>query len=62
LFLKVLAEPTFIADFDIDDKATPSGITFKPDDTKMYITVRTNYNLMSTIPDYGANFSLNCKI
>ena len=34
-----LAEPTFIADFDIsDDEGSATGITFKPDGTKMYIT------------------------
>ena len=34
-----LAEPTFIADFDISDKeGSATGITFKPDGTKMYIT------------------------
>jgi len=34
-----LAEPTFIADFDISsDEASATGITFKPDGTKMYIT------------------------
>ena len=34
-----LAEPTFIANFDIsDDEASATGITFKPDGTKMYIT------------------------
>ncbi|MDA9597589.1 autotransporter domain-containing protein [Candidatus Pelagibacter sp.] len=39
LLSKVLAEPTFIADFDISsDEASATGITFKPDGTKMYIT------------------------
>ena len=34
-----LAEPTFIANFDIsDDEGSATGITFKPDGTKMYIT------------------------
>ena len=34
-----LAEPTFIADFDISsDESSATGITFKPDGTKMYIT------------------------
>ena len=34
-----LAEPTFIADFDISsDEGKATGITFKPDGTKMYIT------------------------
>jgi uncharacterized protein YhjY with autotransporter beta-barrel domain len=34
-----LAEPTFIADKDIrSDEAVATGITFKPDGTKMYIT------------------------
>ena len=34
-----LAEPTFIANFDISsDEASATGITFKPDGTKMYIT------------------------
>jgi hypothetical protein len=36
---KALAEPTFIADKDIrSDEAVATGITFKPDGTKMYIT------------------------
>ena len=39
LLSKVLAEPTFIADFNIrSDEASATGITFKPDGTKMYIT------------------------
>ena len=34
-----LAEPTFIANLDIsDDEGSATGITFKPDGTKMYIT------------------------
>ena len=34
-----LAEPTFIADFNIrSDESSATGITFKPDGTKMYIT------------------------
>ena len=33
-----LAEPTFIADIDSSAEGTPTGITFKPDGTKMYIT------------------------
>ena len=34
-----LAEPTFIADFNIrSDEGSATGITFKPDGTKMYIT------------------------
>ena len=34
-----LAEPTFIADIDISAmKEVATGITFKPDGTKMYIT------------------------
>ena len=34
-----LAEPTFIANLDISsDEGVPTGITFKPDGTKMYIT------------------------
>ena len=34
-----LAEPTFIANFDISsDEGVATGITFKPDGTKMYIT------------------------
>ncbi|MDB9930743.1 autotransporter domain-containing protein [Candidatus Pelagibacter sp.] len=33
-----LAEPTFIADFDISNEGSATGITFKPDGTKMYIT------------------------
>ena len=33
-----LAEPTFIADIDSSREGTPTGITFKPDGTKMYIT------------------------
>ena len=33
-----LAEPTFIADFDIiSDESSATGITFKPDGTKMFI-------------------------
>ena len=36
---KALAEPTFIANLDISsDEVVPTGITFKPDGTKMYIT------------------------
>ena len=36
---KALAEPTFIANLDISsDEGVPTGITFKPDGTKMYIT------------------------
>ncbi|WP_415308081.1 autotransporter domain-containing protein [Candidatus Pelagibacter sp. Uisw_099_02] len=39
LLSKVLAEPTLIADFDISsDEGSATGITFKPDGTKMYIT------------------------
>ena len=33
-----LAEPTFIANFNISNEGTATGITFKPDGTKMYIT------------------------
>ena len=34
-----LAEPTFIANLDISsDESSATGITFKPDGTKMYIT------------------------
>ena len=33
-----LAEPTFIANFDITNEGLSTGITFKPDGTKMYIT------------------------
>jgi len=34
-----LAEPTFIANFNVQDKETsPTGITFNPDGTKMFIT------------------------
>ena len=33
-----LAEPTFIANFDIPNEGLSTGITFKPDGTKMYIT------------------------
>ena len=34
-----LAEPTFIANLDISsDEGVATGITFKPDGTKMYIT------------------------
>ena len=45
------AEPTFIANLDIrSDEAVATGITFKPDGTKMYITGQTadkilQYNL-----------------
>ena len=35
---KALAEPTFIANFDISNEGLSTGITFKPDGTKMYIT------------------------
>ena len=35
---KALAEPTFIANFDIPNEGLSTGITFKPDGTKMYIT------------------------
>ncbi len=39
LLLKTgLAEPTFIANFDITNEGLSTGITFKPDGTKMYIT------------------------
>jgi len=39
LLSKVLAEPTFIANLDISsDEGVATGITFKPDGTKMYIT------------------------
>ena len=38
LLSKVLAEPTFIANFDISNEGLSTGITFKPDGTKMYIT------------------------
>ena len=39
LLSKVLAEPTFIAKLNIrSEESSPTGITFKPDGTKMFIT------------------------
>ena len=42
-----LAEPTFIANLDINsDEEVPTGITFKPDGTKMYITGQNDEEIL----------------
>jgi len=64
---KALAEPTFIADKDIrSDEAVATGITFKPDGTKMYITGQSadkilQYNLTTAFDVTSAVLEKSAK-
>ena len=63
-----LAEPTFIADFNIrSDESSATGITFKPDGTKMYITgvgadEILQYNLTTAFDITSATFEKSVAI
>ena len=62
-----LAEPTFIADIDSSAEGTPTGITFKPDGTKMYITGSgadkiLQYNLTTAFDITSAAFEKSVTI
>ena len=65
---KALAEPTFIANLDISsDEGVPTGITFKPDGTKMYITGQSadkilQYNLTTAFDVTSATLEESVNI